>query len=148
MRISDWSSDVCSSDLAVEAVAVWQGAGAVDRRLRGRLGIAIDGIEGNRFDRFVDEPDPIGEEIVAIFGGDRHTEAGAPRPAAPFIADAAVELELAELHRVEQIDSIIVDFAALAAGVGERSEEHTSELQSLMRISYAVFCLKKKNNIQ
>src|SRR3546814_7951667 len=29
--------------------------------------------------------------------------------------------------------------------VGERSEEHTSELQSLMRISYAVFCLKKKN---
>src|SRR3546814_2370345 len=30
---------------------------------------------------------------------------------------------------------------------GGRSEEHTSELQSLMRISYAVFCLKKKNNI-
>src|SRR3546814_7839916 len=30
---------------------------------------------------------------------------------------------------------------------GQRSEEHTSELQSLMRISYAVFCLKKKNNI-
>src|SRR3546814_1310418 len=30
----------------------------------------------------------------------------------------------------------------------DRSEEHTSELQSLMRISYAVFCLKKKNNIQ
>src|SRR3546814_1885819 len=29
---------------------------------------------------------------------------------------------------------------------GQRSEEHTSELQSLMRISYAVFCLKKKNN--
>src|SRR3546814_8262592 len=32
--------------------------------------------------------------------------------------------------------------------VGGRSEEHTSELQSLMRISYDVFCLKKKNNIQ
>src|SRR3546814_8446257 len=31
-------------------------------------------------------------------------------------------------------------------GVGRRSEEHTSELQSLMRISYAVFCLKKKKN--
>src|SRR3546814_5419518 len=30
-------------------------------------------------------------------------------------------------------------------GTGDRSEEHTSELQSLMRISYAVFCLKKKN---
>src|SRR3546814_14741642 len=34
------------------------------------------------------------------------------------------------------------------AGAGLRSEEHTSELQSLMRISYAVFCLKKKKNIQ
>src|SRR3546814_8498432 len=33
-------------------------------------------------------------------------------------------------------------------GAAARSEEHTSELQSLMRISYAVFCLKKKNNIQ
>src|SRR3546814_5242452 len=32
--------------------------------------------------------------------------------------------------------------------IGVRSEEHTSELQSLMRISYAVFCLKKKKNIQ
>src|SRR3546814_6867827 len=33
------------------------------------------------------------------------------------------------------------------SGVGKRSEEHTSELQSLMRISYAVFCLKKKKKI-
>src|SRR3546814_4860294 len=37
---------------------------------------------------------------------------------------------------------------AAVPGVGERSEEHTSELQSLMRISYAVFCLKKKRNIE
>src|SRR3546814_3124063 len=35
-----------------------------------------------------------------------------------------------------------------AACITRRSEEHTSELQSLMRISYAVFCLKKKNNIE
>src|SRR3546814_4714354 len=35
---------------------------------------------------------------------------------------------------------------ALGEGVATRSEEHTSELQSLMRISYAVFCLKKKKN--
>src|SRR3546814_3836008 len=34
----------------------------------------------------------------------------------------------------------------LRSGAADRSEEHTSELQSLMRISYAVFCLKKKNN--
>src|SRR3546814_4505994 len=36
--------------------------------------------------------------------------------------------------------------AQLPGPAGPRSEEHTSELQSLMRISYAVFCLKKKNN--
>src|SRR3546814_1939555 len=35
---------------------------------------------------------------------------------------------------------------AMAVGLGARSEEHTSELQSLMRISYAVFCLEKKKN--
>src|SRR3546814_1503821 len=36
---------------------------------------------------------------------------------------------------------------ALRNGLDQRSEEHTSELQSLMRISYAVFCLKKKNTV-
>src|SRR3546814_3712696 len=38
--------------------------------------------------------------------------------------------------------------SAFEAGFVSRSEEHTSELQSLMRISYAVFCLKKKKQIQ
>src|SRR3546814_7167815 len=37
-------------------------------------------------------------------------------------------------------------FTGVLLGLAGRSEEHTSELQSLMRISYAVFCLKKKNN--
>src|SRR3546814_3523730 len=41
--------------------------------------------------------------------------------------------------------NLVVD-GGLTAATGQRSEEHTSELQSLMRISYAVFCLKKKNN--
>src|SRR3546814_4804599 len=40
------------------------------------------------------------------------------------------------------------DIRLVSILAGIRSEEHTSELQSLMRISYAVFCLKKKNNIQ
>src|SRR3546814_7631597 len=46
-----------------------------------------------------------------------------------------------------QGDSVLIDAAgrsALSLDAGERSEEHTSELQSIMRISYAVFCLKKK----
>src|SRR3546814_7593606 len=42
----------------------------------------------------------------------------------------------------------IVPFSELFEKLMSRSEEHTSELQSLMRISYAVFCLKKKNHIQ
>src|SRR3546814_3231443 len=57
--------------------------------------------------------------------------------------------------QVELDDGSLVDCDAVVVGVGivpeislardARSEEHTSELQSLMRISYAVFCLKKKN---
>src|SRR3546814_4768785 len=44
-------------------------------------------------------------------------------------------------------DSRTIDDWACDIGMNRRSEEHTSELQSLMRNSYAVFCLKKKNNI-
>src|SRR3546814_2034001 len=64
----------------------------------------------------------------------------APLPTLPGVARAAYDL-IAVLDVVEHIDN---DVAALR-GMAERSEEHTSELQSLMRISYAVFCLKKKN---
>src|SRR3546814_2017122 len=46
---------------------------------------------------------------------------------------------------ISQIQSVHIDFSRKPAAHGRnRSEEHTSELQSLMRISYAVFCLKKK----
>src|SRR3546814_8496853 len=45
------------------------------------------------------------------------------------------------------ISAVTASSALLPWGLGFRSREHTSELQSLMRISYAVFCLKKKNHI-
>src|SRR3546814_5741813 len=55
-------------------------------------------------------------------------------------------------QRVAQFDIVADDLAVVRLAEGDadvrervRSEEHTSELQSLMRISYAVFCLKKKN---
>src|SRR3546814_8917952 len=50
------------------------------------------------------------------------------------------------VFRLDAGTPAIVPLGRAAAGTGEayRSEEHTSELQSLMRISYAVFCLKKK----
>src|SRR3546814_9788719 len=48
-------------------------------------------------------------------------------------------------HRVEARTVSLPPSSGRSTRVGPRSEEHTSELQSLMRISYAVFCLKKKN---
>src|SRR3546814_7045799 len=70
------------------------------------------------------------------------------------VADQVVEA-VQQLRVVEQQRVQVEEFAhflreravqALAQAVHLRSEEHTSELQSLMRISYAVFCLKKKKN--
>src|SRR3546814_2596709 len=121
MRISDWSSDVCSSDLLP---------------LAGRL-VRV-------FARRIADMRP---QIVVARAGDRIVE----QRFAGHRVDSA--------HRDESGRQ--GDFVALTAvGVGFlldhilygkvhpgiRSEEHTSELQSLMRISYAVFCLKKKNN--
>src|SRR3546814_3192172 len=51
---------------------------------------------------------------------------------------------LAAVHREGEVLVEVPDDAAMRVRVRLRSEEHTSELQSLMRISYAVFCLKKK----
>src|SRR3546814_3531940 len=59
---------------------------------------------------------------------------------------AAVEAEAAPAQVVDVFLVLVADGEHAVAAAGERSEEHTSELQSLMRISYAVFCLKKKNN--
>src|SRR3546814_9291226 len=102
--------------------------------------------------------------VVAHFGGCAH---GAARPCAiePVAdADDAVFEAIGRCHRADDgccIEGVAARGAeqqqrshasAQAAhqvewsGHGWRSEEHTSELQSLMRISYAVFCLKKKKN--
>src|SRR3546814_6249324 len=56
-----------------------------------------------------------------------------------------LERERAEQRRLEDVAAVIA--AELNDLYARRSEEHTSELQSLMRISYAVFCLKKKTHI-
>src|SRR3546814_1110891 len=88
MRISDWSSDVCSSDLKGRAQPL---------------------------------PNPLRLPIRHIFG--------APK-GEMFQKMSETKLAIL-LHQRSHVDA-------------DRSEEHTSELQSLMRISYAVFCLKKK----
>src|SRR3546814_4219156 len=46
---------------------------------------------------------------------------------------------------VQQVNKVLKMHQEMSTAMKRRSEEHTSELQSLMRISYAVFCLKKKN---
>src|SRR3546814_7805078 len=109
MRISDWSSDVCSSDLTVD----WACRAALER-----LGVATSG------------------EIAAFW--DLVTPGVAK---AWCLARKGGELEEV---RVEGAPDDKGDCKPRAAFVFARSEEHTSELQSLMRISYAVFCLKKK----
>src|SRR3546814_6602887 len=112
MRISDWSSDVCSSDLDQEpreAHHVGQGHVAHD-----------DGAE-------VGAPRRAGGNQQAAVGSAPDGEP-LPRGAALPHQPIGGRLEVGEDLRL-----------AVA-----RSEEHTSELQSLMRISYAVLCLKKK----
>src|SRR3546814_2807112 len=97
MRISDWSSDVCSSDL-ICAIPLVSATLAVDRKtllMALLIGFAVSNI------------------VVAV----------------------SSSYEVIVASRI---------LGGICAGV-MRSEEHTSELQSLMRISYAVFCLKKKN---
>src|SRR3546814_9974245 len=110
MRISDWSSDVCASDLG----RVHQDdAGA--RRVRER-----------------------GIDRRPVMAGDQRIREcmGQARAARRGIF---VELETGMIPAMS--DQKSVTGARLQ---NDRSEEHTSELQSLMRISYAVFCLKKK----
>src|SRR3546814_6418118 len=95
MRISDWSSDVCSSDLVRSA-----------RLQRWRLAFLLRALLHDPQRRHLS---------VLVF--------------APVYGAV----------RVGNLDAALVEDLL-------RSEEHTSELQSLLRITYAVFCLKKKNN--
>src|SRR3546814_9792592 len=124
MRISDWSSDVCSSDL--QAVHLRLGAGAIAHQL---LGVELA-------HRRV-----LADRLV-------HQRLGEGRLVALVVAEAAIAEHVDHDVLVERLP----EFGGDACHVGHRlrivarSEEHTSELQSLMRISYAVFCLKKKKN--
>src|SRR3546814_8945316 len=117
MRISDWSSDVCSSDLSERVT----------------LSIAA--------------PDSTGcvQYATTLVAPSALSAAAAAHrvPAVSTMSSTSTQI----LPRTSPMMFITV--ATLAFGrrlsmMARRSEEHTSELQSLMRISYAVFCLKKK----
>src|SRR3546814_9370146 len=110
MRISDWSSDVCSSDLIggqyrhIGAPVVARDEGAFFGRGRGAARRAFRGTGGG----------------------------GGARPDRPGTLDFGEARRSSDPRESGGAEPFL------------RSEEHTSELQSLMRISYAVFCLKKK----
>src|SRR3546814_3859786 len=150
MRISDWSSDVCSSDLALDVVDA-----ADPQRRRGLrvLDLLADHLQPEPV-RALDRrahlvADRAFTELARIARGQAHEaqrhlrEQGVGFRAGAVLAQAQLHAgrhhraaELLQCHRVHQ--------RLVLAHVDDRSEEHTSELQSLMRISYAVFCLPTK----
>src|SRR3546814_10260789 len=109
MRISDWSSDVCSSDLSLSLTQARP-----------------------------DELEKILRRVTAI--NDRNTLRDCLIPLLVperFLAGPSVNGDDLTLRPLSNLLFVLLR-------QHQRSEEHTSELQSLMRISYAVFCLKKK----
>src|SRR3546814_6286489 len=112
MRISDWSSYVCSSDLLVTI--------NIDERV----------IAGGP------DLDPVDFTKKTTNIRTAHEALRQPHHQASRAPVREVEME---------VEPLLHELAGVALEVAPfRSEEHTSELQSLMRISYAVFCLKKK----
>src|SRR3546814_6071018 len=108
MRSSDWSSDVCSSDLQLNA-----------------------GLTLNVNRTQIPNTDP-NRAAFSSNGGNP-----ALKPFKSTNIDLSVEQYFAD-------GKGYVSLAGFYKDLNDRSEEHTSELQSLMRISYAVFCLKTK----
>src|SRR3546814_2831657 len=128
MRISDWSSDVCSSDLQPVAPFTFV---AAHQTVVGRLVIERRDGAGKR---------RLGPRAIRAMAGAQLQPQGAPRATRAAVAQGV--RNVAGAAHAQQ--SACGGFTAQRAVRSQRSEEHTSELQSLMRISYAVFCLKKK----
>src|SRR3546814_8362152 len=125
MRISDWSSDVCSSDLQ----------GQCPRQERYRFA-GSPGRDPDRPHQYADrslQGAPQGQPQPP-----RPSDDGQQAPHPPRLSQEEGRGSLSGTDREAGSPQIRI------SGDPGRSEEHTSELQSLMRISYAVFCLKKK----
>src|SRR3546814_5935975 len=151
MRISDWSSDVCSSDLILHKQRI------LNKSSGGMQAFFMN----TRRDRF---KDPRVREALAyafdfqwtnktVYYGQYEQPASffAPTELACSGLPQGEELEILERYRGRVPEEVFttpyVPPKTDGSGWPRRSEEHTSELQSLMRISYAVFCLKKKKQV-
>src|SRR3546814_7426954 len=136
MRICDWISDVCSSDLFR---FTWR---AEERQLAGSQPFRIPISESRTLSNSRRLVIPSAQRAIRR-----------PPLASPAPKRDALALKLRNAHAVaprapaecgEQHPRRADRAARCRRSPAARSEEHTSELQSLMRISYAVFCLKKK----
>src|SRR3546814_3113760 len=116
MRISDWTSDVCSSDLA------GSGGGGDRAVVRGADDLLARNVGG-----------------AGRADGPRRRDARLARR--DFLVAARADAATAAPDPADARDDLPARLSARRGGASARSEEHTSELQSLMRISYAVFCL-------
>src|SRR3546814_3922611 len=127
MRISDWSSDVCSSDLGLSKAK--------------RSTLAARSRYGQ--DEAWRRPKKPKNQLPDEQGGPLD------KPRKHFRGKFSVSPAMSSLPTdsvVQRLNGLLQKQASPSARLRPlRSEEHTSELQSLMRISYAVFCLKKKN---
>src|SRR3546814_9298585 len=138
MRISDWSSDVCSSDLVETGEIIAENdVGVFHRRHRHRR--AARPAEGVGVGPHTHHARRADVDMLAEVEAD--IAADQVRPALDVVGAELVEIIAGAPEEADF--GAFVPHAVLAA-LAERSEEHTSELQSLMRISYAVFCLTKK----
>src|SRR3546814_6856502 len=117
MRISDWSSDVCSSDLCLY------------RRFQSDIGPQFVARRQSQVDVQLFVAARQGQQVIAAGYGVFDTGQGIATDLLVYQGIAVQHIEV-QARQVWRKDA--------------RSEEHTSELQSLMRISYAVFTLKKK----
>src|SRR3546814_1429531 len=132
MRISDWSSDVCSSDLAEQ----WQVDSLHEEVLR-LFNLDLPLKDWAKEESIADQE--IKERIAAA------VKQRMAAKTANFGPEVMRGLEKQILLLV--LDRQWKDHLLSLDHLRQRSEEHTSELQSLMRISYAVFCLQKKHRL-
>src|SRR3546814_8750197 len=121
MRISDWSSDVCSSDLTPRLAS---GGWPATNRTSPARGASLTG------SCEAPNPQPTSSAIFVPFS--KRAPVRADPPTSARWSAKCETFSPSPSRKVEHLSTF------------GRSEEHTSELQSLMCISYAVFCLKKK----
>src|SRR3546814_5225931 len=135
MRISDWSSDVCSSDLGSFLTLTLVALG----------GLGLVRAIGNT--KFLNLATNIAGLLAMIVGGHVLWLLGLSMAAANVAGNQlGARLAIRFGGRGVRPLLVVMSFALTAKLLADRSEEHTSELQSLMRITYAVFCLKKKKH--